>query len=87
VIPPATPIDDPYHYTSSSLPLDSMVPQMTLRLGLVEFMNAPYESRPRYPNLSIAEGVPELEPLLRRQARHTPSWDVPRPFRRYLSLL
>jgi hypothetical protein len=58
----ATLTDDLYHYTSSSVALDSVVPEMRLRLGLVEFMNDPYESRPRYPNLSMAEGVPELEP-------------------------
>jgi DUF2971 family protein len=56
----ATLTDDLYHYTSSSVALDSVLPQMRLRLGLVEFMNDPYESRPRYPNLSLAEGVPEL---------------------------
>ena len=43
----ATLTDDLYHYTSSSVALDSVVPQMRLRLGLVEFMNDPYESRPR----------------------------------------
>jgi Protein of unknown function (DUF2971) len=58
----ATLTDDLYHYTSSSVALDSVLPQMRLRLGLVEFMNDPYESRPRYPNLSLAEGVPELGP-------------------------
>jgi hypothetical protein len=72
--------DDLYHYTSSSVALDSVLAQGRLRLGLVELMNDPYESRPRYPNLSIAEGVPELGPdhgqtmkeadrLLRRAAK------------------
>jgi hypothetical protein len=54
--------DDLYHYTSSSVALDSVLAQGRLRLGLVELMNDPYESRPRYPNLAIAEGVPELGP-------------------------
>jgi Protein of unknown function (DUF2971) len=80
VIAEAALTDDLYHYTSSSVALDSVLPQMRLRLGLVEFVNDPYESRPRYPNLSIAKGVPELGPsheetmrqadrLLRRAAK------------------
>jgi hypothetical protein len=66
IVPALT--DDLYHYTSSNIALDSIIAQMQLRLGLVELMNDPRESRPRYPNLSIAEGVPEAGPAIMEEA-------------------
>lgn len=66
IVPALT--DDLYHYTSSNIALDSIIAQMQLRLGLVELMNDPRESRPRYPNLSIAEGVPKAGPAIMEEA-------------------
>lgn len=66
VVPTIT--DDLYHYTSSSVALDSIVPQMQLKLGLIELMNDPRESHPRYPNLSIADGVRDPAPDLMEDA-------------------
>jgi len=48
---------DLYHYTSSSVALDSVIPQLRLRLGLAELVNDPRESRPRPPNLLITKDV------------------------------
>ncbi len=81
--------DDLYHYTSASVAIDIVLAQMQLRLGLLEATNDPRESRPRYPNLSIAHGVPnddvqeiwkEADDLLRRNAKvacFTRDYDLP----------
>jgi Protein of unknown function (DUF2971) len=70
--------DDLYHYTSATVGLDSILTQMQVRLGLLEATNDPRESRPRYPNLSVAHGVPhddvqdvwkEADLYLRRSAK------------------
>ncbi len=54
--------DDLYHYTSATVGLDSILAQMQFRLGLLEATNDPRESRPRYPNLSLAHGVARGDP-------------------------
>jgi hypothetical protein len=73
-----TETDDLYHYTSATVAIDSIVPQMQIRLGLLEATNDPRESRPRYPSLSLAHGVPnedaqqiwkEADLYLRRSAK------------------
>jgi hypothetical protein len=70
--------DDLYHYTSASVAIDSILAQTQLRLGLIEATNDPRESRPRYPNISVAHGVAhdnvqqiwtEADSLLRRSAK------------------
>ncbi len=70
--------DDLYHYTSAEVALDSVMTQRQLRLGLLESTNDPRESRPRYPNLQLADGVldeavdsiwHEADRLVRRAAK------------------
>lgn len=70
--------DDLYHYTSAEIALDSVMTQRQLRLGLLESTNDPRESRARYPNLRLADGVPdeaidsiwqEADRLVRRAAK------------------
>lgn len=70
--------DDLYHYTSAEIALDSLLAQMQLRLGLVEWMNDPREARRRYPNFQQSDGVSndgvedlweEADHLVRRAAK------------------
>ena len=71
--------DDLYHYTSASVALDSVLAQMQFRLGLLEATNDPRGSRPRYPNLSGAHGVPnESTDLQKIWKLLTPSCADPR---------